>query len=140
MVYKCCKCVCSISFSTFLKVFKCYKCVCSISFSTFLMVFKCYKCVCSISFSTFLSFLVIGCFYTRVLEFEGALHRKRIFLKLKKIQGLFKDLHRNSRTFQGKMEFKDFSRTPPKIQGLFKTVRTLLHKSRIKISTTLKCN
>ena len=45
-----------------------------------------------------------------------------LFLKLKKIQGLFKDLHRNSRTFQGKMEFKDFSRTPPKIQGLFKTV------------------
>ena len=29
-------------------------------------------------------------------------------------------------TFQGKMEFKDFSRTPPKIQGLFKTVRTLM--------------
>ena len=49
-----------------------------------------------------------------------------LFLKLKKIQGLFKDLHRNSRTFQGKMAFKDFSRTPPKIQGLFKTVRTLL--------------
>ena len=46
--------------------------------------------------------------------------------KLKKIQALFKDLHRNLRTFQGKMEFKDFSRTSPKIQGLFKTVRTLL--------------
>ena len=45
--------------------------------------------------------------------------------KLKKIQGLFKDLHRNLRTFQGKMEFKDFSRTSPNIQGLFKTVRTL---------------
>ena len=45
--------------------------------------------------------------------------------KLKKIPGLFKDLHRNLRTFQGKMEFKDFSRTSPKIQGLFKTVRTL---------------
>ena len=41
--------------------------------------------------------------------------------KLKKIQ----DLHRNLRTFQGKMEFKDFSRTTPKIQGFFKTVRTL---------------
>ena len=26
------------------------------------------------------------------------------------------------------MEFKDFSRTPPKIQGLFKTVRTPSHK------------
>ena len=45
--------------------------------------------------------------------------------KLKKIQGLFKDLHRNLRTFQGKMEFKDFSRTSSNIQGLFKTVRTL---------------
>ena len=40
--------------------------------------------------------------------------------KLKKIQGLFKDLHRNLRIVQGKMEFKDFSRTSPKIQGLFK--------------------
>ena len=30
--------------------------------------------------------------------------------KLKKIQGLFKDLHRNLRTFQGKMEFKDVLR------------------------------
>ena len=36
----------------------------------------------------------------------------------------FKD-EENSRTFQGKMEFKDFARTSPKIQGLFKTVRTL---------------
>ena len=55
--------------------------------------------------------------------------------KLKKIQGLFKDLHRNLRTFQGKMEFKEFSRTSPKIQGLFKTVRTLytnmIKKARI---------
>ena len=42
--------------------------------------------------------------------------------KLKKIQGLFKDLHRHLRTFQRKMGFKDFSRTSPKIQGLFKTV------------------
>ena len=30
--------------------------------------------------------------------------------KLKKIKGLFKDLHRILRTFQGKKEFKDFSR------------------------------
>ena len=44
--------------------------------------------------------------------------------KLKKI---FNDLHRNLRTFQGKMEFKDFSRTSPKIQGLVKTVRILVH-------------
>ena len=54
-----------------------------------------------------------------------------LHLKWKKIQGLFKDLHRNSRTFQGKMAFKDFSRTHPEIQGLFKTVRTLIH---IKLS------
>ena len=46
--------------------------------------------------------------------------------KLKKI---FNDLHRNLRTFQGKMEFKDFSRTSPKIQGLVKTVRILVHWS-----------
>ena len=45
--------------------------------------------------------------------------------KLKKIQGLFKDLHRNLRTFRGKMGFKDFLRTSPEIQVLFKTVRTL---------------
>ena len=40
--------------------------------------------------------------------------------KLKKIQGLFKDLPRNLRTFQGKIEFKVFLRTSPKIQELFK--------------------
>ena len=45
--------------------------------------------------------------------------------KLKKIQGIFKDLHRNLRTFQGKMEFNDFSRTSTKNQGLFKTVISL---------------
>ena len=43
-----------------------------------------------------------------------------------KIQGLFKTLSWNSRTFQGFLAFKDFSRTYSKIQGLFKTVRTLL--------------
>ena len=41
--------------------------------------------------------------------------------KLKQIQGLYNDSHRNLRTFQGKMEFK----TSPKNPGLFKTVRTL---------------
>ena len=39
---------------------------------------------------------------------------------LKKIQGLLKDFERYLRSFQGKMEFKDFARTSPKIQGLFK--------------------
>ena len=46
--------------------------------------------------------------------------------KFKKIQGLFKDLRSNLRTFQGKMEFKDFSKTSPKIQRFFKTVRALV--------------
>ena len=37
---------------------------------------------------------------------SGPLHSK-----LKKIEGLFQDLDRNLRTLEGKMEFKDFSRT-----------------------------
>ena len=45
--------------------------------------------------------------------------------KMKKIQGLFKDLHRNLKAIQGKMEFEAFLRTSPKIQELFKTVQTL---------------
>ena len=60
---------------------------------------------------------------------SGLLHSK-----LKKIQRLFTDLHRNVRTFQGKMEIKDVSRTSPEIQGLFKTVPTLffwIHLSEI---------
>ena len=32
----------------------------------------------------------------------------------------------NSRTFQATIEFKDFSMTPPKIQALFETMRTLV--------------
>ena len=45
--------------------------------------------------------------------------------KLKKIQALFKDLHRNLRTFQGKWNSRTFQGLPLKIQGLVKTVRTL---------------
>ena len=56
--------------------------------------------------------------------------------KLKKIQGVFKDLHRNLRTFQGKMEFKDFSRTSTKIQGLFKTVRALFNEPDDLLTST----
>ena len=46
--------------------------------------------------------------------------------KLKKIQGLFKDLHNNLRTFQGKMEFKDFSDcvNPVRKQRDWKPVQT----------------
>ena len=36
--------------------------------------------------------------------------------KLKKIQALFKDLHRNLRTFQGKMEFRTFQGLPLKFK------------------------
>ena len=39
-----------------------------------------------------------------------------LFKDFAKIQGPFKDLHRKLRNFQGKMEFKDFSRTSAKIQ------------------------
>ena len=63
--------------------------------------------------------------------------------KVKKIQGLLKDLPRNLRTFQGKMEFKDCSRTSPKIQGLFTTVRTLCYYKEntfIVISTATLLN
>ena len=64
-----------------------------------------------------------------ILSWTTKNHQKTLSVplnsKLKKIKGLFKDLHRNLRTFQGNMEFKDFSRTSPKIQGLSKTVRTL---------------
>ena len=50
-----------------------------------------------------------------ILSWTTKNHQKTLSMplnsKLKKIQGLFKDLQRNLRTFQGKMEFKDFSRT-----------------------------
>ena len=68
-----------------------------------------------------------------ILSWTTKNHQKTLSMpltsKLKKIQGLFKALHKNLRTFQGKMEFKDFSRTSPKIQGLFKTVQTLINDS-----------
>ena len=56
---------------------------------------------------------------------QKILSRSSLHSKFKKIQGLFKDLHRNLTTFEGKMESTDFSRTSPTIQGLFKTVRAL---------------
>ena len=42
--------------------------------------------------------------------FQGLAQKFKDFSRKNGIQGLFKDLHRNLRTFQGKMEFKDFSR------------------------------
>ena len=67
-------------------------------------------------FSVDLSFLFISCFHTRVLQCLELLYtgkNTKVYakqfafdpttLKLKKIQGLFKALHRNSRTFQGQV-------------------------------------
>ena len=52
-----------------------------------------------------------------ILSWTTKNHQKilstQLHSKLKKIQELFKDLHRNLRTFQGKMEFKDFSKGLP---------------------------
>ena len=53
---------------------------------------------------------------------------------LGKIQGLFKTVEWNSRTFQGFLAIQDFSRIPYKIQGLFKTSQTLF-----KALSTLIC-
>ena len=48
----------------------------------------------------------------------------------KRIKNTFQDttfkVEENSRTFQATIEFKDFSMTPPKIQALFETMRTLV--------------
>ena len=59
-----------------------------------------------------------------ILSWTTKKHQNTLFrplrLKLKKIQGVFKDLHRNLRICQGKMEFKDFSRTSPKSLILIK--------------------
>ena len=75
-----------------------------------------------------------------ILSWTIKRHQKNLsrllHLKLKKIQGLFKGLHRNLRTFQEKMEFKDFSRTSPKSQGLFKTVRAL---KQLRVITGIVC-
>ena len=78
---------------------------------------------CLTNFSTFFSSLVLNCtrhwalcvnnLYT-IPPWTTKKHQKTLsrplHSKLKKIQGLFKDLLRNLRIFQGKMEFKDFSR------------------------------
>ena len=56
--------------------------------------------------------------YISVLENQKAL-KNTLRLKSKKIQGPFKDLHKNLWTFQGKMEFKDFPWTSPKIRTLY---------------------
>ena len=58
--------------------------------------------------------------YTLLLDNQKALKTvsRPLHSKLKKFHRRFKDLHRNLRTFEEKWD----SRTPPKIQRLFKTV------------------
>ena len=68
--------------------------------------------------------------YNIILSWTTKKHKKKLCPGL----STFKDLHRNLRTFKGKMEFKNFSRTSPKIQGLFKTVQTLvLHHRTVQL-------
>ena len=45
--------------------------------------------------------------------------------KVEENSGTFQGLAKKFKDFSGKMEFKNFSRTSPKIQELFKTLRTL---------------
>ena len=55
-----------------------------------------------------------------ILSWTTKKHQKNSF------QATTFKVEENSRTFQGlAQKFKDFSRTSPKIQGLFKTVPTL---------------
>ena len=79
-----------------------------------------------------------------ILSWTTKNHQKTLSMqlnsKLKKTKGLFKDLHRNLRTFQGKMLFKDFSRTSPKIQGLFKTVQTCTNFWLVSLRTQSESN
>ena len=46
--------------------------------------------------------------------------------KVKENSRILQGLAQKLRTFQGQMEFNDFSRTSPKIQRHFKTVQALL--------------
>ena len=62
--------------------------------------------------------------YILSLKTKKAL-KKKVEENSRNFQGIFKDLHKSLKTFQGKMEHTDFLRTLPKIQGLFKTVRAL---------------
>ena len=100
-----------------------YKCTFPVQANRFLRL-QVFASSPSLHFSVHLSFLFISCFCTRILQ----------YLKLrytgKEYQFAFDPttfkVEENSRTFQGLTQtFKDFSRTPPEIQGLFMTVQTL---------------
>ena len=65
--------------------------------------------------------------YSIILSWTAKNHLKTLsrqlhIFRVEENSKTFQDLHRNLTTFRGKMEFKDFSTTFLKIQGLFKTV------------------
>ena len=66
----------------------------------------------------FFSISLSSCFYTRVSQCLKLLNKGKEYQTLCK-NSLSAPLHSKSK------KFKDFSRTPPKIQGLFKSVRAL---------------
>ena len=78
-----------------------------------------------------------------ILSWTTKRHKKKnlsrpLRSKLRKIQGLFNDLHRNLRTFEGKMEFKDFSRT---FQDYVNSVITLSRDGILKFTVCIfLCN
>jgi len=82
--------------------------------------------------------LAISCFYTHVLQCLKLLAQEKntkVYAKQFASDPTTFKVEENSRTFHGltqkfkdvsrKNKFKNFSRTPHEIQGLFKTVRTL---------------
>ena len=74
-----------------------------------------------------------------ILSWTTKKHQKNLsrplHSKLKKIQGLFKDLHRNLRTFQGlPFEFKDF----PRLREPCKSRRFVCHAAFAKSGLQIK--
>ena len=96
-----------------------------------------------ISLTTFLSFLVISCFYTRILQclkllYTGKEYYSIVYAKQFGFDATTFKVEENSRTFEEvPLKFKDFSRSPSKIQGLFKTMRTLVHEARSATSNSV---
>ena len=78
------------------------------------------------------AFFVNNLYIIYILSWPHKKHQKTLSRPLdsnfKKIQGLFKDLHRNLRTFQGQMEFKDFSRTSLKFKDFSRLCEPCDHR------------
>ena len=91
--------------------------------------------LCVNNLSIFWSMIYILSWTTK--KYQNTLFRP-LHLKLKKSQGLFKDLHRNLRIFQGKIEFKDFSKLPLKFKDFSRLCELhfifLIKRSEINIS------